>query len=62
MSFLEIFHPGLQHVREERERRRADIVQRPAMGPGPDGPMTLPEPLAPDVLGDPGPGPADLPD
>jgi hypothetical protein len=62
MSFLEIFQPGLQYLREERERQRMDIVQRPATGKGPDdGPLDLPEPPNPDALGDPGPGVAALP-
>lgn len=26
MSFLEIFQPGLKHLREERERQRMDVA------------------------------------
>ena len=33
MSFFEIFQPGLQHLREERDRRRMLIV-RPNHGGG----------------------------
>ena len=34
MSFFEIFQPGLQHLREERDRRRT-VVVRPTHGGGP---------------------------
>ena len=34
MSFFEIFQPGLQHLREERDRRRM-LVVRPTHGGGP---------------------------
>lgn len=33
MSFFEIFQPGLQHLREERDRRRM-LVVRPDYGGG----------------------------
>ena len=33
MSFLEIFQPGLKHLREERDRQKM-IVVRPAHGVG----------------------------
>lgn len=26
MSFMEIFQPGLKHLRQERERQRTDVV------------------------------------
>jgi hypothetical protein len=34
VSFLEIFQPGLKHLREERDRQRM-LVVRPAHGAGP---------------------------
>jgi hypothetical protein len=34
MSFLEIFQPGLRHLREERERQRLIVPRPPAAGPG----------------------------
>ena len=34
MSFLEIFQPGLKHLREERDRQRM-LVVRPSHGGGP---------------------------
>ena len=34
MSFLEIFQPGLQYVREERDRRKV-LVANPSHGGGP---------------------------
>jgi hypothetical protein len=34
MSFFEIFQPGLQYLREERDRRRM-LVVRPTHGGGP---------------------------
>ena len=34
MSFLEIFQPGLKHLREERDRQRM-LVVRPSNGGGP---------------------------
>ena len=34
MSFLEIFQPGLKHLREERDRQRM-LVLRPSHGAGP---------------------------
>ena len=33
MSFLEIFQPGLRHLREERDRQKM-LVVRPAHGAG----------------------------
>ncbi len=33
MSFLEVFSPGMQHLREERDRRKM-LVVRPAYGGG----------------------------
>ena len=33
MSFLEIFQPGLKHVREERDRQKV-LVVRPSHGGG----------------------------
>jgi hypothetical protein len=34
VSFLEIFQPGLKHLREERDRQRM-LVVRPSHGAGP---------------------------
>jgi Family of unknown function (DUF6191) len=34
VSFLEIFQPGLKHLREERDRQRM-LVVRPSNGAGP---------------------------
>jgi hypothetical protein len=34
MSFLEIFQPGLKHLREEKDRQRM-LVIRPSHGGGP---------------------------
>jgi hypothetical protein len=34
MSFLEIFQPGLKHLREEKDRQRM-LVVRPSHGGGP---------------------------
>jgi Family of unknown function (DUF6191) len=33
VSFLEIFHPGLKHLREERDRQKM-LVVRPSHGGG----------------------------
>lgn len=33
MSFLEVFQPGLKHVREERDRQKV-LVARPSHGGG----------------------------
>lgn len=33
MSFFEIFNPGMQHLREERDRRKM-LVSRPTHGGG----------------------------
>jgi hypothetical protein len=33
MSFLEIFQPGLRHLREERERQRTDVAHPKKGGP-----------------------------
>ena len=38
MSFFEIFQPGLQHLREERDRRKM-LVVRPTHGGG--GPLGI---------------------
>lgn len=38
MSFLEIFQPGLKHLREERDRQKM-LVVRPSHGAG--GPMGI---------------------
>jgi Family of unknown function (DUF6191) len=38
MSFFEVFQPGLQHLREERDRRKM-LVVRPAHGGG--GPLGI---------------------
>lgn len=37
MSFLEIFQPGLRHLREERERQKLMVARPPAAGPAPLG-------------------------
>jgi hypothetical protein len=37
MSFLEIFQPGLRHLREERERQKLMVARPPAAGRAPLG-------------------------
>lgn len=72
MSFLEIFQPGLRHLREERARQRM-LVAHPTNGGNPPIQIDLDAGTATVVLGSPpsagpgdsaadppGPGPADL--
>jgi hypothetical protein len=61
MSFGEFFQPGFQHLRDEKERQKMDIVQRPATGPG-KGPIDLPEPSDPNTLPAAGPDAAAVPE
>ncbi len=63
MSFLEIFAPGLRHLREERERQRHDVAHPRVAGPplGIDldagtARIVVPAP-APDPASDPTPDP-----
>jgi hypothetical protein len=37
MSFLEIFQPGLRHLREERDRQKLMVARPPAAGGAPLG-------------------------
>jgi len=51
MSFLEIFQPGLRHLREERDRQKLMVARPPAADGGPPlgidldaGTATIPRP------------------
>jgi hypothetical protein len=65
MSFIEIFAPGMRHLREERERQRHDVVHPKQGGPpfGIDldaGTARFPVPAAsPETEHRPDPGEAD---